>query len=306
MSELDMTRHAQEIVEQGFTIIEGFLTAAEVARAQESVYSVAPSWEQHASDPERHPVPSRLQYEFPDFPVAVQSNVVRADLLSLIEAVIGTPDLRLSLSFLWFKYASAGFREQELHSDMMNQTLTYPRNDGIYRQVIGALYYTDVPVELSPTCVLSREIDELTPGGDIFRPRSAYPDYYEREVKVAVPAGSLLLYGLSTFHRGGALTAEEGLRVSHHFAFRSSAVEWGQWRGWAKEALKPELADFLTQATPRQRNLLGFPLPGDPFWTSDVLKGVAARYPAMDLTPYREALRDASRPVGNGTPSVAD
>jgi hypothetical protein len=290
MSGLSVMRHARELVEQGFTIVEGFLSPDEVARAQEIAYSVAPSWEQHANDPERYPVPSRLQYEFPDFPAALQDNVVRADLLALLEEVIGTPDLRLSLSFLWFKYASAGFREQELHSDMMNQTLTYPRDDGIYRQVVGALYYTDVPDDLSPTCVLSRQVDELAPGGDIHRRRADHPDHYEREVKVAVPAGSLLLYGLSTFHRGGALTAAAGLRVSHHFAFRSSAVEWGQWRGWAKEGLKPELASFLTQATPRQRNLLGFPLPGDPFWTKDVLTGLAARYPDMDLAPYREAL----------------
>ena len=290
MSAIDVPRHAREIVEQGFTIIEGFLTDDEVAAAQASVYSLAPSWNQHARDPERYPVPPRLQYEFPDFPTLLQNNVVRDALLALLEQVIGTSDLRLSLSFLWFKYASAGFREQELHSDMMNQTLAYPRDDGIYRQVLGALYYTDVPVDLSPTCVLSRQVDELRPGGDVFRPRAEYPDYYEREVKVAVPAGSLLLYGLSTLHRGGALTAKEGLRVSHHFAFRSSAVEWGQWRGWAKEALKPELTHFLTQATPRQRNLLGFPLPGDPFWTTEVLKGLSVRYPDMDLAPYLAAV----------------
>ena len=298
MSGLDTARHARELVEQGFTIVEGFLSAEEVAQAQKSAYSVAPSWAEHAGDPERHPVPSRLQYEFPDFPTALQNNVVREDLLGLLEDVIGTPDLRLSLSFLWFKYASAGFREQELHSDMMNQTLTYPRDDGIYRQVIGALYYTDVPEDLSPTCVLSRQVDELKPGGDVFRRRVDHPGHYEREVKVAVPAGSLLLYGLSTLHRGGALTAKEGLRVSHHFAFRSSAVEWGQWRGWAKEALKPELAEFLSQGTPRQRNLLGFPLPGDPFWTKDVLTGLAARYPEMDLTPYVEGLPTERAEVG--------
>jgi hypothetical protein len=286
----DVARHASEVVEQGYTIVEGFLSPQEVEQAQQAVYSIAPSWEQHASDPVSHPVPSRVQFEFPDFPVAVQHNVVRPELLALVEQVIGTADLRLSLSFLWFKYASAGFKEQELHSDMMNQTLTFPRNDGIYRQLVGALYYTDVPIDLSPTCVLSTRIDEFRAEDPIFRTRAEFPELYEQEVKVAVPAGSLLLYGLTTFHRGGALTAAEGLRVSHHFAFRSAAVDWGQWRGWAKEGLKPELARFLMEATPRQRHLLGFPLPGDPYWTPDVLRGVATRYPEMDLSPYAHAL----------------
>ena len=292
MGAIDIAKHAAELDEQGFTILEGFLSPEEVTEAQTALYSIAPSWEQHASDPSTHPVPERLQREFPDFPTALQRNVVRDDLLDLMETIIGTPDLRLSLSFLWFKYASAGFREQELHSDMMNQTLAFPRNDGIYRQVIGALYYTDVPVDLSPTCVLSRQIDELRPGGPVFRGRSDFPDLYEREVRVAVPAGSLLLYGVTTLHRGGALTAAEGLRVSHHFAFRSAAVDWGQWRGWAKEGLKPEMATFLTQATPRQRHLLGFPLPGDPYWTDDMIKGVGTRYPEMDLSPYVAAIAD--------------
>ena len=290
MGDLDVARHAGEIVEQGYTIVEGFLSPGEVVRAQEAVYEIAPSWEQHASDPVAHPVPDRVHLEFPDFPSALQHNVVRPDLLELVEAVIGTPDLRLSLSFLWFKYASAGFREQELHSDMNNQTLAWPRDDGIYRQLVGALYYTDVPVELSPTCVLSRQVDELQPGDPIYRRRAEFPDLYEQEVKVEVPAGSLLVYGLRTFHRGGALTATEGLRVSHHFAYRSAAVDWGQWRGWAKEGLKPEMATFLTQASPRQRHLFGFPLPGDPYWTPEMIKGIAARYPDMDVTPYADAL----------------
>lgn len=290
MSEINGSRHASELVEQGYTIIEGFLSADEVAHSEQAIYEIAPRWEQHASDPDAHPLPSPMVREFPDFPTRLQHNIVRPDLVGLIEDVIGTADLRLSLSFIWFKYASAGFVEQELHSDLMNQTLAFPRNDGIYRQVEGALYYTDVPVELSPTCVLDRSIDEFRPGDPVFRPREQYPDLYEREVKVAVPAGSLLLYGLTTLHRGGALTATEGLRVSHHFGFRSAAVDWGQWRGWAKEGLKPELATFLTQATPRQRHLLGFPLPSDPYWTPDMIRGVSTRYPEMDLTPYIEAL----------------
>jgi hypothetical protein len=37
----------------------------------------------------------------------------------------------------------------------------------------------------------------------------------------------------------------------------------------------------------RQRDLFGFPPPGSDYWTQETLAGVAARYPAMDMTPYR-------------------
>ena len=50
---------------------------------------------------------------------------------------------------------------------------------------------------------------------------------------------------------------------------------------------RPEMNRFLQQATPRQREVVGFPPPGHPYWDEDTLAGVAARYPAMDMTPYR-------------------
>ena len=46
------------------------------------------------------------------------------------------------------------------------------------------------------------------------------------------------------------------------------------------------MIDFLTQATPRQRELYGFPSISDPYWNEETLKGVQARYPNMNLAPY--------------------
>lgn len=44
---------------------------------------------------------------------------------------------------------------------------------------------------------------------------------------------------------------------------------------------------FLVSATPRQRELVGFPAVGDPYWTEETLAGVQDRYPLMDMSPYR-------------------
>ena len=43
-------------------------------------------------------------------------------------------------------------------------------------------------------------------------------------------------------------------------------------------------------ASPEERTLLGFPSPGHEYWTPETLEGVAARYPAMDMTHYEGAM----------------
>ena len=45
-----------------------------------------------------------------------------------------------------------------------------------------------------------------------------------------------------------------------------------------------------TEDSPEERTLLGFPSPGHEYWTPETLEGVAARYPAMDMTPYEGAM----------------
>jgi hypothetical protein len=57
---------------------------------------------------------------------------------------------------------------------------------------------------------------------------------------------------------------------------------------WPK-ASPERWARFIPQCSVRERDLFGFPRPGDPYWCEDALTGVAARYPGIDLTPYREA-----------------
>ena len=50
---------------------------------------------------------------------------------------------------------------------------------------------------------------------------------------------------------------------------------------------KPQLARFVERATPRQREAIGFPPPGHPYWNEQTLAAVALRYPRMDMTAYK-------------------
>jgi hypothetical protein len=71
--------------------------------------------------------------------------------------------------------------------------------------------------------------------------------------------------------------------------FQVRGTTWGGKMAWPKQS--PERwAKFIPQCSVRQRDLFGFPRPGDPYWTDETLAGVAARYPGIDLEPYRSAV----------------
>jgi hypothetical protein len=60
---------------------------------------------------------------------------------------------------------------------------------------------------------------------------------------------------------------------------------------WAGRSHEPEWYRFVHRATPRQLELFGFPPPGHPYWTEATLAGTAQRYPGLNMTPWRQALR---------------
>jgi len=61
---------------------------------------------------------------------------------------------------------------------------------------------------------------------------------------------------------------------------------------WPMHSHEPGWYRFAHRATPRQLALFGFPLPGHPYWTEATLAGTAQRYPGLNMTPWRQALRD--------------
>lgn len=105
----------------------------------------------------------------------------------------------------------------------------------------------------------------------------------------------MLIFTGSTLHRGTAMKAETGQRLAHFMTYHSSHATWMENLAWPSGARpRPDahaLRRFQEQSQPRERELIGFPRVGDPYWNEVTLRGMATRYPGMDLSLYREAAR---------------
>jgi hypothetical protein len=79
------------------------------------------------------------------------------------------------------------------------------------------------------------------------------------------------------------------VRYLLHVAFKPVGTDWLGYHAWPGAAEGMAWHRFMRQATLRQLTVLGFPEPGHPYWNDETLRGVAARYPGLDMTPWRRA-----------------
>jgi len=79
--------------------------------------------------------------------------------------------------------------------------------------------------------------------------------------------------------------------------FQERGWRWQGKMSWPHHAGRHEMIDALERMTPRERDLFGWPPPGSEYWNEQTLADVGARYPRMDMTPYRKASKRASRRV---------
>jgi len=257
-----------------------------------------PTAEELAATPERYPwvfeEAERLQTEFPFAGEALNDVATHPELIGFAERALGTREVMLSQSAIWAKYAGTGDFEQALHLDYEGNTLVVPRDDGDYRQINMIVYYTDVPIELGPTCVVSTQKTAHLPLWPPFRPRNRFAELYKHEQPMIAKAGSLFIFGMRTWHRASEITADFGARLSHHMIWRSARHPFQGFHQWSHLGEKPELKQFIATCKPRQREVLGFPRPGDPYWNEETLATVALRYPKMNMKPYRSATTSSS------------
>ena len=273
----------------GYIVVENFLSPDEIAASRKLLADVYPSWEDFTKKPNwfeevtGSPTTHWALKQFPTFPAELHLNVLKPELIEFAKAFIGDDDVMCDQSAISGKYAGHHTEDQDLHADYGNHTIAFPDE----RYLAGMLYYVDVTVDNGATWIVSRKHTSDAQLVPHHRSKELDPALYEHQRPVEGPAGTLLLYTLKTFHRGAAFLAEEGVRFNHHFCYRPSRVPWSGWSSWPMQGNAPEMHRLIQMCTTDQRSAMGFPPPGDPFWNESTLAGTAARFPDLDMTPYR-------------------
>jgi hypothetical protein len=172
------------------------------------------------------------------------------------------------------------------HRDYANHTIVVPRADGLTPQMTTFLLLSDVTELDGPTKLVPVEKTRHIPLGIN---RTTMGEFFDDEIAVTGPAGTLMIYKTDTFHRGSDFKAPGRARFAMLTDFKARGVAWQGKHAWPHYATTQAWKDAMTTMTPRQRDLFGWPPAGDPYWNAQTLADVQVRYPEMDLTPYAEA-----------------
>ena len=195
--------------------------------------------------------------------------------LDLAEQMLTIDDIRLYQAALTAKYANAApDYEQLLHVDYANHTLVVPRTDVGYQHVTMFIYLSDVTPETGATRVVSREHTAGIPVERTYLHLDDYADLYAREESASGPAGSVFVYRPDVFHRGIPIARPGAARFLLPVAFKPAAADWIGFQSFADRCEDMAWHRFVRRATVRQLTVLGFPKPGDPYWTAQTLAGV--------------------------------
>lgn len=280
----------QHWLQHGYVIVP-LLSDDELAAALEDIHKIMPPWEEYARNPLRYKhLVAKTHGTYATFPFlgdGLSATTVHPELVAFAERVLKTDRIMLSHGQLGGNYAGTGIKDQDLHLDYGNNMLVCPAPDSEIFDIPTIIYYTDVTVDLSPTYVVSQEFsrDMVEPR---FHSREQNPELYSHEIPVVVPAGSAVIYSMRTFHRGSAMKASAGLRFAQNIGFKRVDMPWCGQVTFQHQGGSAEMDHFLVNATPRQREFVGFPPVGDPYWNETNTANVALRYPKMDMSPYRK------------------
>ena len=282
--------HLQHHLEHGYVLVEGFMTDDELSEAREAIEHRSPGFFAYAADPENVPQPKPSEDASLASPLApmgvpaLDRITFHPEIRAYVSRYLGGDAPVMQGGILQLRVASPEDKDQVLHWDYGGHTLAWPSADRAYAQIPCIAYYTDVTADTAPTYVVSRTHypDDIGVPSWLTEER---PDLYGHELPVEAPAGSLLLYSVRTYHRGSAFK-KPGARAVQFFTYSSARYPWMGISGHAGRAGTPEMQAFLVQSSVEERTALGFPRPGDPYWSEQTIRGVSARYPDMDMAPY--------------------
>ena len=287
--------------EEGWSLVDGIFTPDELEAAQGALPALFPTAEEFAADvdPERNrPFHLDSHSVMPQFPFesdALNRLVLHDKIIDLAQEFLGIDDLRLYQGMLSAKYSNgAPDDEQLLHVDYGNHTLVVPRPEAGYQHLELFVYLSDVTPETAATRMVSRRLTTDIPTERTYLNPTDYAHLYEAEVPATGPAGAVLAYRPDVYHRGVRMTGPGAARFMLHVSYKPVGTDWLGSQAWPGAAEGMAWHRFMQKTNVRQLTMLGFPEPGHRYWNEETLRGVARRYPLLDMTPWREAYGTAA------------
>ncbi len=214
-------------------------------------------------------------------------------LIAFARDALGVDDVRMYQCHTWAKFTGDADYAQGHHYDFMNHTLTVPADDAALGTVNFIVYVTDVTDALGATHYVPRPAsDELGGAGRPYGPR--WDEEFQTRLRAversaAAPSGSVLAYGIDTYHRGTNLTAPGGHRYTLTASYKAAGNDMIGFNAFQRSFRQPWHL-VIEHATPEQLACLGVPPPGHPFWTERTLARTEERWPGWDSSPYRAAM----------------
>lgn len=252
----------------GFLIVPNFLSPTEAKAAREGFFrTYAPAYPDwiKAGKPT-----TRGGHVFPFEDSGLNYACAHPDLIDAAERIIGTRAIRMTEAHLGIKYHSEK-HWAAFHIDYGNNTLGPEPEEGALDHLAVFYCFDEVKVGQAPIV--------MVPKG---KPDSA-------AVPMIVPGGSICFYGMGTRHSASDWVGEPGHRPTAWIGFTRLDRPWDAARTFTYKsgASVTAMKKFIEEATPRQREIIGFPAVDQ--WSEKFLAGMVKRYPGIDPTPYRLA-----------------
>ena len=270
---------------------------------------------------------SNGKMEFPCNEFIFNDITIHPNMINAVKMLLNDNDIRLTQSDVWPKYgqekslSQIDNHNQRIHMDYGNNMLVHPMDWNNPEAVSVIIYYSTGKDVGGSTAVVPREGDNddtyyspyihMSGIANIkwHNDKEYMRDYlkqnhsqtfelqerlYAREKKINYIPGTVLFYRLDTWHRGTPINPKQ-LRYVHNIVFKKNSAHWIlNWNYGISRSMyrfNRVVENIIANCTVEQRSCLGFPPPGDAYWTDYTLKMTEERYKGtgFDITPYKNA-----------------
>jgi hypothetical protein len=255
----------------------------------------------------------------PQFPTGVRALdglIENETYLDILVDLLGTDQLHYINGHLFVRAGPTDRRHPDhpwegYHFDHDTGSFLPPTQEiGSHDYIGSSIALADITEDCAPTVLLPgshRQLPQLLPrlhAAGVYVPPNSFTDIrripeFARAVSPTVKRGTVGFGSSYMVH--AAVPFRDKTRQRVHWTLSVGRAANATHNRFGNAYLGGERAfavPFWSQTTVRVRSLFGWPAPGDPYYTPETLQLLAIHYPAMDLTPYRQAVARTGAQAG--------